>query len=176
MHKLFITGLSLGLLWTLTSVNASTSFFDISRESLSYTNFSDGPSPQGFSSLSTPLTFARMDSGTTSLSNSISSTQLTLSSLTKTQKASLIKKLDELAAIIPEEKIEAHSQKDSCCFVFWKICFKISARTLGGLAIDIVLDLSAGKLDGQGPNGSIHHIVEIINATIEEVMNETHKK
>lgn len=180
MYKTIITTLSLGLLWTSASINASSDSFKIAPPSPLIT-ISSLSSPLGLSSLSTPLT-SRTDSSTASLSDSIFTTQSTISSMSKIQRVGLVKKLDskqtQLASIIPEEKIEAENQKGSCCFIFWRSCFRISSKTLGSLAIDIVLDLSDGKLDGKGPNGSIdyiHHLVEIINATIEEVSAEASK-
>lgn len=103
-------------------------------------------------------------------------THSSLLNMSKEEREKLAKKLgeskrEELEKAIPQEKQEAAEQKKSCCFVFWKSVFKISSKTLGGLAIDIILDLSDGKLDGQGPNGSIdyvQHIANIINVTMEE--------
>lgn len=79
-------------------------------------------------------------------------------------------KRTELETVIPK-KHQEEAAAESCCFVFWRSCFKISSKTLGSLALDLIMDLSDGKLDGKGPNGPIdyiHHIVEIVNATIEE--------
>jgi hypothetical protein len=76
----------------------------------------------------------------------------------------------ELETAIPTER-QAAAAAESCCFLFWKSCFRISAKTLGSLAIDLIMDISDGKLDGHGPDGSIdyiHHVVSIVNATIEE--------
>lgn len=80
-----------------------------------------------------------------------------------------------LEKAIPEEHQDAVKEKKSCCLIFWRSAFRISSKTLGSLAINLILDLSDGKLDGQGPNGSIdylHHVAEIINATMEEVRAE----
>lgn len=79
-------------------------------------------------------------------------------------------KSSQLETIIPKEH-QQEAAAESCCFIFWSSCFKISAKTLGSLALDLIMDVSDGKLDGKGPEGSIdyiHHIVEIVNATIEE--------
>ena len=100
-----------------------------------------------------------------------------LNNMTKEQRNTLAKKLGEtkraeLEKAIPKEKQDAVELKNSCCFIFWRSVFRISSKTLGNLAIDILLDLSDGKLDGVGPYGSIdyiHHIANIIDTTMEEV-------
>lgn len=80
-------------------------------------------------------------------------------------------KRTELEGIIPEEKISDVATPSSCCFVFWKCCLKTSAKTLGTLAVNLILDLSDGKLDGKGPNGPINYIdnlIDIVHTGIEE--------
>ncbi len=104
-------------------------------------------------------------------------THSSLLNMTKEQREKLAKKLGEtkraeLEKAIPQEKQDEVEPKHSCCFIFWRSVFRISSKTLGSLAIDIILDLSDGKLDGHGPNGSINylnHIANIINTTMEEV-------
>lgn len=187
MHKFFFATLLFGLLWTIPSLNAATSCINLAEEKESPIAAENEPNPSfpslsESSSLSTPLTLEKMDSSIVSLSDSIFTVKSSIGSMSKKQRADLVKRLDskksELAAIIPKGKIESEIQKDSNCFMFWKIFFKVSARTVGSLAIDIILDLSDGNINGMGVTGPVSyipHLVEIINATIEEVRNEAYK-
>lgn len=171
MHKTFIQALSLGLLLTITSLNASYSSFD-----------EVGKKPSPMNSISTPLTLDN-SSSTVSLSDSIFTVKSSIGSMSQKEKEDLVRRLNlkkiELDAIIPEEEIESKLQNDSNCFIFWQIFFKVSARTVGSLAIDIILDLSDGKINGMGVTGSVSyipHLVDIINTTIEEVRAEADKQ
>ncbi len=171
MYKTFLAGLSLGLLLlTPVTLNASSSMFD-SIPVLS----SSGDS------LTSPLSTLVSDSTSQATTHlNLFRTKSTLSEMSEKERNNLAKRLGsskriELERAIPEEHQDVAAAKDSCCCIFWKGCFRVSSKTLGSLAIDIILDLSDGKLDGQGPNGSIdyiHHISDIINATIEEVRAE----
>lgn len=173
MYKTFLAGLSLGLLLLIpTNLNAASSLFD------------SIPTVQSFAdSLASPLTLLVSDSTSKAVTRlDLFSIKNRLSGLSDKELNSLAKRLGsskriELERIIPEEHKDAVI-KDSCCCMFWKGCFRVSSKTLGGLAIDIVLDLFDGRLDGQGPNGPIdyiHHIAGIINATIEEISAEKSK-
>lgn len=165
MHKIFIAGLSLGLLLLPNSLKAS------------ITTFSNYSVTSKNSAVSTPLT---LKSPSSNSSLTPSNTYSILSEMSPKERSSFAKRLGsskriELETTIPTERQEAEIEKNSCCFIFWRGCFRVSSKTLGSLAIDIFLDLSDGKLDGKGPNGSIdyiHHIAEIINATIEEIRAE----
>ncbi|MBH1989805.1 MAG: hypothetical protein I8H80_01360 [Alphaproteobacteria bacterium] len=170
MYKTFIAGLSLGLLLlTPITLNASSSLFDSIPRVLS----EDG-------SFTSPMSSRVSDVTSKDVANlNLFRAHSTLSDMSQKERNDLAKRLGsskriDLERIIPEEHKETVI-KDSCCCLFWKGCFRVSSKTLGSLAIDIILDLSDGKLDGKGPNGSIdyiHHIAEIINATIEEVRAE----
>lgn len=174
MYKTFIAGLSLGLLLlTPSALHASNSTFDGIPTVLSSGD-----------SLTSPLATRVSDSASESIAElKLFRTYSTLSDMSKPEREKLAKRLGSLKRIeleraIPEDHQDAAATKESCCCVFWKGCFRVSSKTLGSLAIDIILDLSDGKLDGKGPNGSIdyiHHIAEIINATIEEVQAEKSK-
>lgn len=171
MYKIFIAGLSLGLfLLTPTALHASNSTFDGIPKVLSSGD-----------SLTSPLATLVSDSAADSVAElKLFRTYSTLNDMSKPEREKLAKRLGsskriELERAIPEERQDAAASKESCCFLFWRGCFRVSSKTLGSLAIDIILDLSDGKLDGQGPNGSIdyfHHIADIINATLEEVRAE----
>lgn len=171
MYKTFITGLSLGLLLLIPATpHASSTTFDGIPSVLS----SDG-------SLTSPLTTLIFDSTSEAVANlNLFRTHSTLSEMSLKERNNLAKRLGsskriELERAIPEEHKDEAKKQESCCILFWRGCFNVSSKTLGSLAIDIILDLSDGKLDGQGPNGSIdyiHHVAEIINATIEEIRAE----
>jgi hypothetical protein len=163
MYKTFITGLSLGLLVLMPST-LHASNYQTSEDWLSYP----------FDALLS-----------TSSSNSIVHPGLrkahsTLSEMSVDERAKLAKQLGsskrtELESAIPEEHQDAAATKESNCLLFWKSCFRVSAKTLGSLAIDIILDLSDGKLDGNGPTGPInyiHNVADIINAAIDEYQTE----
>lgn len=130
---------------------------------------------QSEESLSSPLVSSTVSDAAAQLN--LLKAHSSLKSMSLKDRNTLAKKLGSTQRIaleqaIPEEQQDAAIEKKSCCLVFWRSCFKISSKTLGSLAIDLILDLSDGKLDGQGPNGSInylHHVAEIINATMEEV-------
>jgi hypothetical protein len=157
MYKTFITGLSLGLLLlTPSTLYAS--------NNLSLEDSSSYPS----TSLS--------DSTNNSAHPGLFRAHSTLSEMSLDARGQLAKQLGsskrtELERAIPEEHQNAAVSKESSCLLFWKSCFRISAKTLGRLAIDIILDLSDGKLDENGPNGPInyiHNVADIINAALDE--------
>jgi hypothetical protein len=169
MYKTFITGLSFGLLLLIpTTLHASNS-----------ASFDEIPSVLSFGeSLTSPVINLVSDSTDEAVANlSLFRAYSTLSKMSEKDRKSLAERLElskqkELEHAIPEEHKDEATKQESCCWLFWRGCFRVSSKTLGSLAIDIILDLSDGKLDGKGPNGSInyiHHIAEIINATIEEI-------
>ncbi|MDP3641019.1 MAG: hypothetical protein Q8R43_01105 [Alphaproteobacteria bacterium] len=171
MYKTFLAGLSLGLLLLIpATLNASSNLFDSIP-----TVLSEG------GSITSPLSTLVSDSTSKTVTHlNLFDTKSRLCEMSQEERSNLAKRLGsskrtELERVIPEESKDAVI-KDSCCSMFWEGCFRVSSKTLGNLAIDIVLDLFDGRLDGQGPNGSIdyiHHIADIINATIEEVRAES---
>lgn len=81
---------------------------------------------------------------------------------------------ETLETIIPEE-LQPKPTATSCCFPFFTSCAKVSGKALGKLAINLLLDLADGKLDGQGPTGEINYIedlIEIVNTEIESLNEE----
>lgn len=174
MYKTFMTGLSLGLfVLTPATLNASSAVFDGIPTVLSYGDSLTSPvSAEASGSISDAVT-----------SLNLFRTYSKLSDMSLEERKNLAKRLGsskriELERTIPEAQKDAVAKEESFCFLFWRGCFRVSSKTLGGLAIDIILDLSDGKLDGQGPRGSIdyiHHLAEIINATIEEIRSEKNK-
>ncbi|MDP3936407.1 MAG: hypothetical protein Q8Q56_05450 [Alphaproteobacteria bacterium] len=167
MYKTFIARLSLGLLLlTPFTLNASSTIEEV---------------PSVLSSGHYLTSTLVSDSTSEAITNfNLFRTQSTLSEMSKKERNKLAKKLEssrriELESTIPEERQDVAPSKSSGCLLFWTSCFRVSSKTLGGLAIDIVLDLSDGKLDGKGPNGSIDyikHVAEIIDATMEEIAAE----
>lgn len=88
-------------------------------------------------------------------------------------------KRTELESIIPSKHKAAVTTQSSCCLAFWKRCATVSAKALGKLAIDLVMDIADGKLDGKGPLGPINygeHLADIVDEGIAEFQAATRKK
>lgn len=101
-------------------------------------------------------------------------TASTIKSMSPKDRKKLISRLsirkEELKKVIPEES-QVQAASSSCCLVFWSSCLKVSAKTLGRLALDLVLDISDGKLDGKSLFGEVEygeHLVEIVKNEIDE--------
>lgn len=76
---------------------------------------------------------------------------------------------EKLESIIPQEIQAQETVTTSCCLPFFKSCLSISGKALGKLAINLVLDLADGKLDGRGPTGDINYIEEVLGVVYQEI-------
>ncbi|MCP5322918.1 MAG: hypothetical protein H6492_02810 [Candidatus Paracaedibacteraceae bacterium] len=101
-------------------------------------------------------------------------TASTIKSMNKIDRNKLISRLsirkEELQKVIPAES-QVQAASSSCCLIFWSTCLKVSAKTLGRLALDLILDISDGKLDGKSLFGEVEygeHLVEIVKNEIDE--------
>lgn len=165
---LIITCLSLGLLLSVSSLNAA----GIEWEEI---DISTPPLPMAEVTEQAPTSISKITTQAMAQLK-LFRTQSTISQMSTKERKELVKRLDstrsiELESTIPtEQKIKVESA-ESGCFLFWKSCFKVASKTLGSLALDLIMDISDGKLDGKGPNGSIdymQHVVNIVDASITE--------
>jgi hypothetical protein len=80
-----------------------------------------------------------------------------------------------LETIIPEE-LQPKPTAAACCFPFFASCAQVSGKALGKLAIDLLLDLADGKLDGHGPKDEIHYAEDLITVVHTEIEKLNAKK
>lgn len=79
-----------------------------------------------------------------------------------------VKNKEKLESILPSEVTQA-ATVTSCCLPFFQSCLKISGKALGGLAINLLLDIADGKLDGHGPTGEIKYVDDLIQVVHTEI-------